>query len=187
MSALGNSPAVKPFSSLNTPNIMGQAASNAAQAIYNSPQMTPVRSAANAVRDIYGAYANNSQRQIASQSGYDNQNPAFKEQQRQIALRNAQEAERQMRAQTSQSKPLVAVQPASPQNPQPPQLNVTGRTPQQIYGMPQNQQNARPFNPQGQRYSQPQQPVPPQPPTPTQTPWYKKPYNQQQFTATKSY
>jgi hypothetical protein len=114
---------------------------------------------ANAVRDIYGAYANNT-RQTASQSGYDNQNPAFKEQQRQIALRNAQEAERQMRAQTSQSKPLVAVQPASPQNPQPPQLNVTGRTPQQIYGMPQNQQNARPFNPQGQRYSQPQQPLP---------------------------
>jgi hypothetical protein len=79
MSALANSPAVKPFSNLNTPNILGQAASNAAQAVYNSPQMTPVRTAANAVRDIYGAYANNSQRQIASQSGYDNQNPAFKE------------------------------------------------------------------------------------------------------------
>ena len=91
------------------------------------------------------------------------------------------------------------------------QQNATGRTPQQVYGMPQNQQYKSPFNPQGQRYNPPQQTVsqayqpqaqqttrsvtgvtPGSPLSPSgssssqQTPWYKKPYNQK-ITATKSY
>ena len=183
-----NDPAIKPIANLNTPNIVGRAVSNAAQAVYNSPQMTPVRTVANAARDVVGSYSN--------YIDYGNQ--------RDIAMANAQEAERKMRNQTpeeyydlsgynpsqkqqfldnlkkssssqtattstrsqpqastqtaSKPQPQALVQSQQPQRQQPiqPQQNVTGRTPQQIYGMPQNQQNTSPFNPQGQRYNQPQ-------------------------------
>lgn len=195
--SMANDPAIKPIANLNTPNIAGRALSNTAQAVYNSPQMTPVRNVVDGARNAYDAYSNYaSNKNAASQPEFvegDGNPPrgtrASTEREREIALANAREAQRKMNAQTSQTqgpaqsqqvssqKPQPPVQPPQPQRQQPVQPQQTQR--QTVYGtnIDPTIPNARRVTPTStQQTAQPQQPVQSQPSTSTRQTSYTSQY-----------
>jgi hypothetical protein len=162
MQKLANDPAVKPMTNLNTPNIIRQAAGNVARTVYNSPQFAPLKTAVNAAQDIYGA--------------------VNRENQRNIAKSNAQEAERVMNnkppSQPATVQPIASTQTTQKSQPVPSQTSAGASSP-----------SSTSTSSYTSRYmpSQPPQAASSSSSSSSEVPWYKKPYNQKSFTATKSY
>jgi hypothetical protein len=171
--SMANDPAIKPIANLNTPNIAGRALSNTAQAIYNSPQMTPVRNVVDGARNAYDAYSNYAnteyQRSIAKSNAQEserkskNQAPEeyydlsnYTPSQKQQFLNNIKKPSPLQTATTSTSRPQAPVQSPQPQRQQPVQPQQPQR--QTVYGT-----NIDPSIPNARRVTSSSTPQPVQP------------------------